>query len=40
MGPRELSAMSFAPAPTSNGPEIQTIPTSPPTPVPNGLLDV
>src|SRR2546428_14003254 len=32
--------MSLTPAPTSNGPEIQTTPTSPPTPLPNGLLDV
>src|SRR5881396_2590920 len=32
--------MSLTPAPTSNGPEIHTTPTSPPTPLPNGLLDV
>src|SRR5438445_2624129 len=32
--------ISSTPAPTSNGPEIQTTPTSPPTPWPPGFVDV
>src|SRR5213592_1593679 len=35
-----LAPMSFTPAPTSKGREIHSTPTPPPTPVPNGLLDV